>query len=205
MSLGKFRRRAALTLVGLAAFGSLACSGGGRYVWFTSIPRAEWGSQPPEYVIGVGDVLTVKVYEQDSLSGTLKVRSDGRVSVSLIGEVVAVGKHPQAFARELEAQLKRFILSPRVTVNVEQAQPVSVTVIGEVKSGGTLPLEPPPVLLQAMAKAGGLTEFADDERIFVIRQTPVFRRIRFTYKAIVNNESGAAGFMLRNGDVVVVE
>lgn len=187
---------------GLVGF---ACSSGGRYVWYTALPRSEWGAPPPEYVIGVGDVLTVKVYEQDGLSGTLKVRPDGRVSVTLIGEVVAAGKHPSAFAHELEAALKRFILSPRVTVNIEQAQPVSITVIGEVKSGGTIALEAPPLLLQALAKAGGLTEFADDERIFVVRQIPVFRRIRFTYKAIANNENGAAGFMLRTGDVLVVE
>ena len=189
----------------LAAVVSLACSSGGRFIWYTALPRAEWGAPPPEYVIGAGDVLTVKVYEQEGLSGTLKVRSDGKVAVPLIGEVVAGGKHPSAFSRELENQLKRFILSPRVTVNVEQAQLVSITVVGEVKSGGTIALDAPPVLLQAMAKAGGLTEFADDERIFVIRQAPVFRRIRFTYKAIVNNENGAAGFMLRPGDVVVVE
>jgi protein involved in polysaccharide export with SLBB domain len=66
-------------------------------------------------------------------------------------------------------------------------------------------LDPPPLLLQALARAGGLTEFADDERVFVIRQQPVFRRIRFTYEAVVNNENGAAGFPLRTGDVVVVE
>jgi polysaccharide biosynthesis/export protein len=197
-------RRQILALLALGVAGS-ACSSGGRYVWYTALPRAEWGAPPPEYVIGVGDVLTVKVYEQEGLSGTLKVRSDGRVAVALIGEVVAAGKHPSAFASELEAQLKRFILSPRVTVNVEQAQPVTITVVGEVKTGGTIALEAPPLLLQALAKSGGLTEFADDERIFVIRQLPVFRRIRFTYKAIVNNENGAAGFILRTGDVVVVE
>jgi len=197
-------RRRILAALACSVVG-FACSGGGRFIWYTALPRSEWGAPPSEYVIGVGDVLTIKVYEQDGLSGTLKVRPDGRVAVTLIGEVVAAGKHPAAFARELETQLKRFILSPRVTVNVEQAQPVSITVIGEVKSGGTIALEAPPLLLQALAKAGGLTEFADDERIFVVRQTPVFRRIRFTYKDIANNENGAAGFMLRTGDVLVVE
>jgi polysaccharide export outer membrane protein len=191
-------------LLALAAL-VVACASSGRFIWYTDLPRAEWGAPPPEYVIGPGDVLSLNVYETPGVSGSLKVRSDGRVAVPLIGEVVAVGKHPSAFARELETELKRFIVSPRVTVNVETAQPVSITVLGEVKAGGTLALEAPPVLLQALAKAGGLTEFADDERIFIIRQTPVFRRIRFTYEAVVNNENGAAGFLLRTGDVVVVE
>jgi polysaccharide export outer membrane protein len=191
-------------LLALAAL-VVACASGGRFVWYTDLPRAEWGAPPPEYVIGVGDVLSLNVYETPGVGGSLKVRSDGRVGVPLIGEVVAAGKHPSAFARELETELKRFIVSPRVTVNVETAQPVSITVLGEVRSGGTIALEAPPVLLQALAKAGGLTEFADDERIFIIRQTPVFRRIRFTYEAVVNNQNGAAGFLLRTGDVVVVE
>jgi polysaccharide export outer membrane protein len=196
-------RRSILTLAAIAT--ALACSGGGRYVWYTSLPRAEWGTVSPEYVIQVGDVLAVTVYEQSGLGGNFKVRSDGRVSIALIGEVVAVGKHPSAFAQELETRLKRFIVSPRVTVNVEQAQPISVTVVGEVKNGGTIGLEHPPLMLQAIAKAGGLSEFADDERIFVVRQSPAFRRIRFTYEAVVQNQNGAAGFMLQNGDVVIVE
>jgi polysaccharide export outer membrane protein len=199
------RRRCGILLAWLALAACIGCSSGSRFIWYTELPRAEWGVPPPEYVIGVGDVLSVKVYEQDGVSGSLRVRSDGRVTVPLIGEVVAVGKHPTAFATELEGQLKRFIVSPRVTVSVEQSQLVSITVLGEVKGGGTIQLEAPPLLLQALAKAGGLSDFADDERIFVIRQQPVFRRIRFTYEAVVNNENGAAGFPLRSGDVLVVE
>jgi polysaccharide export outer membrane protein len=199
------RYTARLFLVFFAIVTACGCSSGGRFVWYSALPRTEWGTLSPEYVIGVGDVLGVTVYEQAGIGGNLKVRSDGRVSVALIGEVVAAGKHPSAFARELETLLKRFIISPRVTVSVEQAQPISITVVGEVKNGGTIGLDHPPLMLQAIAKAGGLTEFADDERIFVIRQTPVFRRIRFTYEAVVHNHNGAAGFLLRNGDVVVVE
>ena len=198
-------RRDVLALAALSCASLLGCSTGARYVWYTELPRAGWGAQPSEYVIGIGDVLSIKVYEQDSLGGSLKVRSDGRIAVPLIGEVVAAGKHPAGFSRELETELKRFILTPRVTVNVEAAYPVSVSVLGEVKSGGTLVLEPPPVILQALAKAGGLTEFADEDRIFLIRQLPTFQRVRFTYKAIQNNDGGAAGFTLRNGDVIVVE
>ena len=174
------RRRATLALLATSAALAVACSGGGRYVWYTSLPRTEWGSLNPEYIIGVGDLLTVKVYEQEALSGQHRVRSDGRLAVPLIGELVAAGKQPSA-------------------------KPVSITVLGEVKSGGTITLDPPSLMLQALAKVGGLTEFADDDRIFVIRQTPAFRRIRFTYEAILNNENGAAGFMLRTGDVIVVE
>lgn len=201
----RHHRRELLALLAVAPLVGSACASNGSFIWYTGLPRAEWGAQPPEYVIGIGDVIGIKVYEQEAINGSVKVRSDGRVTLPLVGELVAAGKHPSAFGRELEAQLKRFILAPRVTVNVEEAQAVSVTVVGEAKTPGTFALDPPPLLLQGLARAGGLSEFADESRIFVLRQRPAFRRIRFTYEAILNNEHGAAGFVLRAGDVIVIE
>jgi hypothetical protein len=66
-------------------------------------------------------------------------------------------------------------------------------------------LEPPARLVEALAQSGGLNEFADPSRIFVLRQFPSYKRIRFTWKAIVHNENNAATFPLRTGDVIVVE
>ena len=190
-----------LLLASLAA----ACSSAGSYVWYSELPRSEWGAPGGAYVIGIGDVLSVNVYGQEQLTTRAKVRSDGRISMTLLGEVVAVGKQPSALAGEFQKLLAQFVVSPRVTVNVEEARPISVTVLGEVGSKGTLTLEAPGALLQAMAQAGGLSEFADDSKIFVVRQRPTFQRIRFTYDAIVHNEGGAANFPLRTGDVLVIE
>ncbi len=161
--------------------------------------------QPSEYVIGIGDALSVKVYEQDSLAATPKVRTDGRIALPLVGEMVAAGKHPSGMAREIEGRLKEFIVSPRVTVNVETAQPVAVNVVGEVGKAGAVTLEPPANILQALAQAGGPSEYANKSRIFVLRRIPEFRRIRFTYDAILENQAGAALFPLRSGDVILVE
>jgi polysaccharide biosynthesis/export protein len=200
-----FQSAAKVALLVGACSSAPACASSGRYQWYTQVPKTEWGGNPQTYTIAPGDVLSFKVYEQDPLGGTAKVRNDGRLAVPLVGELVAAGKTPAAFAEELETRLKRFIVTPRVTVNVEQSQPITVSALGEVKTPGELALDPPPRLLQALAKAGGMTEFADDTRIFVLRQYPTFRRIRFTYHALVNDEGGAANFVLRNGDVVVVE
>ena len=123
----------------------------------------------------------------------------------LVGEVYVVGKQPLAVAREIEGILKRYLVAPRVTVTLEQSQPVSVTVLGEATRPGSMTMERPARLLQALAQAGGLTEFADKDRIFVLRQLPTFFRIRFTYDAIVNNDNGAGTFQLMTGDVIVVE
>ncbi len=123
----------------------------------------------------------------------------------LAGELLAAGKHPSALAKEVEVRLKEFIVSPRATVNIETSQPVSVTAVGEIAHIGTLTLEPPARLIEALAQAGGPSEFADRSRIFVLRRFPKFQRIRFSYDAIVHNEGGAASFPLRTGDVIVVE
>lgn len=174
-------------------------------MWYSQLPRSEWGSASGEYVIGVGDVISIRVYEQEGLSGTAKIRRDGRIALPLAGEIVVAGKRPQELAREIEARLAKFVVSPRVTVNVEQAQPIVVSTLGEIGKVGTLTLEPPARMLDAMAQAGGLAEYADDTKIFVLRQYPMFQRIRFTYKAILDNEAGAATFPLRTGDVIMIE
>ena len=196
------RRAVWLAVFGLALS---ACSGGGKYVWYTELPKAEVEPTNDEYVIGVGDQIGIRVYEQDAVSGSTKVRRDGRVALPLLGELVVAGKHPSALARELEAKLKPFIVSPRVTVNVEASQPIVISTMGEISTKGTSTLEPPGILIQAIAQAGGLSEFADESRIFVLRQFPTFQRIRFTYDAILENENGAAKFRLRTGDVIFVE
>ena len=195
----------AFLLACVFAWLTFGCGGTGPYVWYTALPRSEWGSESPEYVINAGDSINIKVFEQEGLSGSAKVRSDGRIALPLVGEIMVAGKHPSVFAQELENQLKRFIVSPRITVNVESSAPVSVTMFGELKGGGTITLDSPPRLLEAMAKAGGLSEFADDTKVFVLRPYPTYHRIRFTYQAIINNENGAAGFLLRSGDVILVE
>lgn len=156
-------------------------------------------------MIGVGDQISIRVYEQEAVSVSGRIRRDGRIALPLVGEIMVAGKAPSAVARELEARLKQFIVSPRVTVNIEQSQPIQVTTMGELSTKGTLTLEPPANIIQALAQAGGLTEYADDSRIFVLRLYPTFQRIRFDYEKILNNEAGAATFPMRTGDVILVE
>jgi polysaccharide export outer membrane protein len=204
--LGSHLRLGALALllsVGLAA--STACGGTGRFIWYRDLSKTEWGEGSTEYVIGVGDGIVVQVYEQEPLTTHAKIRTDGRIALPFAGEVVAVGKHPVELAREIEVRLRQFIVSPRVTVNVETSQPVVVSVLGEVGKVGSLTLEPSAGVLQALAQAGGPTDYADKSGIYVLRRAPEFRRIRFTYDALVQNQDGAATFPLRTGDVVVVE
>lgn len=191
--------------LGLAGLGLSGCASAGSFVWYSDAPATEWGSDSGEYVIGIGDSINIRVYEQENLSGTAKIRRDGRIALPLAGELLVAGKHPSQLAREIEGRLKEFVVTPRVTVNVETSQPVTVAAVGEIAHVGTLTLEPPARLIEALAQAGGPNDYADKSRIFVLRQFPAFQRIRFTYDAILHNEKNAATFPLRTGDVIVIE
>ena len=183
----------------------LGCAGPGQYVWYAEMPEAERSGGGSDYVIGVGDTISVRVFEQDGISSDAKIRSDGKIALPFMGELVVAGKRPLEVSREIEVRLKEFIVAPRVTVNVVTSQPITVTVVGEVARIGTVTLEQPARLVDALAQSGGPGEFADKSRIFVLRQFPSYRRIRFEWEALLRNEGGAAQFQLRSGDVVVIE
>lgn len=182
-----------------------ACAGPGQYIWFSELPAHEQTLVGSDYVIGVGDTISINVYEQEGLSVDGKVRGDGKLSLPLAGEIVAAGKRPLQLSAEVEATLKQFIVAPRATVNVVEAHPITVSVLGEVSNVGVLTMDPPARLVDALAKAGGLGEYANYSRIFVLRQFPTFHRIRFTWDDVQRNTGGAAIFPLRTGDAIVVE
>ena len=162
-------------------------------------------SAAQEYVIKVGDVLSVQVYSDEKASGRGRVRTDGRISLPFLNDVAAAGKTPVALAADVQGGLKNFLLDPRVTVSVEESSPLSISVLGEVAKPGPQPLQNNPGVADALAAAGGLTTFAHKDRIFVIRASPQPVRIHFTYDAITRSVGKAAQFRLRVGDVVVVE
>ena len=166
----------------------------------------EW--QEPElptanaYVIAVGDVLNVQVWAQDNLSTQVRVRSDGQVSLMFLGDVPAAGIPPAALGRVLEDRLKGFIVSPQVTVAVEEAARLNVSVLGQVVSPGVHELVSGAGVAEALAVAGGLRDFAHKDRIYLVRSGA---RIRMTYEAVTAGLGRAGRLRLRAGDMLVVE
>src|SRR5215208_3423084 len=79
------------TMLVLAPAFGFGCGGSGPYVWYHTLPRTEW-EKPREYLINVGDVVAINVYEQPNLSNKAKIRSDGRIEMPFVGEVAVVGK-----------------------------------------------------------------------------------------------------------------
>jgi polysaccharide biosynthesis/export protein len=158
-----------------------------------------------EYVIGVGDMIVIQVWDQEKMSGRMRVRSDGRISLPFVNDIEAAGKTPGKLAADLETGLKSVVLNPKVTVVVEESRPLTISVLGEVAKPGTQTLERDYGVAQALAAAGGLTSFAKKDRIFVVRSTPKPHRVHFTYDALTRTVGAAAKFRLKAGDVVVVE
>lgn len=195
-------RMLALWLLGA----TLACSGAGQYTWANDLPAGYVARASDEsYVIRDGDTLNIRVFNQDALSTRAKVRSDGRIALPALGDMDVRGKRPADLKAELEARLKDYVNAPSVTVTVEEFQPIVVSVLGEVAKAGSYPLDPRATLAQVLATAGGLTEFASRDGIFVVRAGPPAIRVRFTYKDVTRGAPASVGFVLHDGDLVVVE
>jgi len=181
---------------------STACAGPGSYIWFSQLPPDQ--RQSGEYVIVGGDLLDVKVLGHEDLNVHQRVRGDGRISIPIIGDVDARGLRPSVLRAQLEARLKDYVVSPSVTVNVE-ATPMTIPCLGEVTKPGAYAVDPGTGVAEVLAHAGGLTDYATRDRIFLVRQQPAPMRIRFTYDWVLRNEGQASAFPLRPGDLVVVE
>jgi polysaccharide export outer membrane protein len=181
---------------------AVACGSTGPFVWVDAVPATQETSN--DVVIRDGDTVNVRVFGQDNLSTKEKVRTDGKIVVPAVGEVMVRGKRPAAVAQELQVSLKNILQAPSVTISVEQNAQMNVSVVGEVKNAGIFQLEPGAGVLNALAAAGGLTDYADNEKIFVVRKGQP-QRVRFRFNDLRSGEAHSIGYTLRPGDVVVVE
>ena len=185
----------------LTAAHTLGCGTTAPYVWVQELPAPQAAEG---YVIAIGDVLSVRVFGQDNMSTRARVRSDGKIAVPFIGEVDVRGKAPAAVSADLETRFKHYVVSASVTITVEETQPASVAVLGEVSHPGVYPVDSSAGVLQALALAGGFTDYASRGSIYVVRRAPT-QRIRFSYSSLVQGEDRASTFRLHPGDVLVVE
>jgi polysaccharide export outer membrane protein len=202
-------RRSLRTACGIAGclflgLGLLACSGPGSYVWVTDLPLAVAGSSD-DYLIRDGDTVSIRVFNQEPLSTHARVRTDGRLAMPVLGDIDVRGKRPSEVRAELERRLKDYVNSPSVTITIDESQPISVAVLGEVGHGGVFPVDPRVTVGYVIAQAGGINEFASRDRIFVVRKSPQPMRVRFTFDEVRRGEPHAAAFVLHEGDLVVVE
>jgi polysaccharide export outer membrane protein len=151
-----------------------------------------------------GDKLRIEVYKDTQLSQALQIRPDGKITLPFLGDVQAAGQTPTELRDALTTSLKEYITNPVVTVIVVESTPQSVYVMGEVKSSGPIPLKGPLSVMQAIAMAGGFSEFANKKNIRIQRQTGTgVKTLTFNYKESLENNR--APVLLQAGDVVVVK
>jgi len=158
---------------------------------------------PKEYTIGVEDVLEIAVWREPELSTTAPVRPDGNVSVPVAGELMAVGRTAHELEDELAKKLAGRIANPTVTVVVKEVNASRVFVLGEVAKPGAYPMRGAMTVVQALALAGGMTEFADKGGIVILRRAGAGaqQRLRLDFNDAVQ---GQIAIELVPGDTVVV-
>jgi polysaccharide export outer membrane protein len=162
--------------------------------------------QTDSYVIGADDVLAINVWKQPDISRTLPVRSDGRISLPLIGEVQAAGQTPLRLENTIREQLQPFLTQPEVTVIVQQSNSQKFNILGRVARPGSYPLSNPTTVLDAIALAGGCREFAKQKSIYVLRVGPdgAKSRIPFNYQDVIKGKNLDQNVRLQPRDTIVV-
>ncbi len=167
----------------------------------TNPPAAAAGT---DYRIGVGDVLEIAVWRNETMTRTVPVRPDGRISLPLVNDVPAAGLTPAALRDSLTAKLSAYIAEPVVSVIVREVNSFKASVVGQVRTPGRIDIVGQVTVLDAIAQAGGLTEFASRGRIVLLREERgVTRRIPIDYNRIVDG-GGMDNYTLQPGDIIVV-
>lgn len=158
------------------------------------------------YVIGNDDVLAINVWKEPDISRSVPVRSDGKISLPLVGEVQAAGRTPLKLEQDIAVRLKSYISEPEVTVIVQQINSQKFNILGMVSKPGSYPLTNSPTVLDAIAIAGGFRDFAKQKSIYILRQNPdgTQTRIPFNYKEVVKSQNAAQNIKLQPRDTIVV-
>ena len=162
--------------------------------------------QDDSFVIGNDDVLSVNVWKEPEISKSVPVRSDGKISLPLVGEVQAAGSTPLKLEQEIATRLKNYISEPEVTVMVQQVNSQKFNILGQVNKPGSFPLINSPTVLDAIALAGGFRDFAKQKSIYLLRQNPdgTETRMPFNYKEVVKGRNAAQNVKLQPRDTIVV-
>lgn len=158
------------------------------------------------FVIGADDVLGISVWKEAEVSRTVTVRSDGKISLPLVGELQAEGKTPKQLQEEIRSKLAGFISEPEVTLIVQEIRSHRFNVLGQVQHPGSYVLASSTTVLDAIALAGGFRDFAKQKAIYILRANPDGTQVRlpFNYRDVVKGDKLKQNMKLENHDTVVV-
>jgi polysaccharide biosynthesis/export protein len=178
----------------------------------TSVVPEQSPSQPANkphddtFIIGNDDVLAINVWKEPDLSRSIQVRSDGKISLPLVGEVQAAGRTPGQLEQDITTKLQNYIAKPEVTVMVDKINSQKFNILGQVSKPGSYSLALAPTIVDAIAIAGGTRDFAKKKGIYVLRQHPGGgeSRITFNYQDYIKGKNLQQNVKLEPHDTIVV-
>jgi polysaccharide export outer membrane protein len=157
------------------------------------------------YVIGADDVLAINVWKEPEISRAVPVRSDGKISLPLIGELQAAGQTPRQLEQGIAKGLQSYISEPEVTVIVQDSKSQRINVLGMVARPGSYLLGGSTTVLDAIAMAGGFRDFAKQKSVYVLRaEGGSQKRLPFNYKDVIKGKNPEQNVRLLPGDTVVI-
>lgn len=159
-----------------------------------------------KYVIGNDDVLNISVWKEPDLTKAVPVRSDGKISLPLVGELQATGKTPLQLEQDITEKLKSFITAPEVNVIVQQVNSRKFNVMGEVAKPGSYSLTASTTIMDAIAIAGGFRDFAKKTGVYILRKGADGKesRINFNYKSFIKGKNSDQNVRIEPNDTIIV-
>ena len=158
------------------------------------------------YVIGASDLLAINVWKEQDVSRVVPVRSDGKISLPLAGEIQASGRTPLQLEEEITTKLKKYISDPEVTVMVQESKSQKFNILGMVAKPGSYPLVSNISVIDAIALAGGFRDFAKKNKMYILRKDALGQqqRIPFNYKDVVEGKNPQENIQLQADDTIFV-
>ena len=158
------------------------------------------------YSIGADDILAINVWKEPDLTRSVPVRSDGKISLTLIGELQAAGVTPKQLEQDISKKLTSYVAEPEVTVIVQEIRSRKFNILGQVAKPGSFPITRTTTVLDAIALAGGFRDFAKQKSIYILRQKPdgTQQKLPFNYKEVVKGKNVEQNITLEPRDTVVV-
>jgi polysaccharide export outer membrane protein len=169
---------------------------------------ASWAQAPqesPSYLIGPNDILSIYVWKEPELTREVIVMPDGRVTIPLAGEIVALGRTVTQLKKTISEKLEKYVTAPEVTVMVKESRSQVIYTIGKVAKPGSYPLTSSMTILQALSAAGGFKEWADQKNIIIVRrQAGKEIQIPFNFNEFTSGKNLEKNILLQPGDTIVV-
>ena len=160
---------------------------------------------PPDYLIGPEDLLSIVFWQETALTTDAVVRPDGKITVPLLKDVQAAGYTPEQLTEALVKAASKYVSRPNATVIVKQINSRKVFVVGQVAKPGAFPLTGNLTVLQVIALAGDVLEYARSSNVVVVRrENGAERRFKFNYRQVLKGKSTEQNILLKPGDTVIV-